>query len=146
MAMSDPKYDALRLENQLCFPLYACSREVVKRYRPLLEPLGLTYTQYIVMLVLWEQEEISVRDLGAKLFLDSGTLTPLLKKMEKAGLLTRCRSHQDERVLQIRITPKGMDLREQAVSIPLQLSSCVSLTLDEARELHRLLYLLLNRT
>lgn len=142
--MSEPNYDALLLKNQLCFPLYACSREVVKRYRPFLKPLGLTYTQYIVMLVLWEREEISVRDLCTTLYLDSGTLTPLLKKMEKAELLTRSRCQEDERVLQIRITPKGMALREQAVSIPPQLAACVSLSPAEAQELHRLLHLLLN--
>ncbi len=97
------KYDSLKLENQLCFPLYACSKEITRRYKPFLSKLDLTYTQYITMMVLWETRELSVKELGDKLFLDSGTLTPLLKKLESKGYLTRNRSVKDERNLIIKI-------------------------------------------
>ena len=98
------KYDVLRLDHQLCFPLYACAKEIVRRYKPFLDEIGLTYTQYITMMVLWEKKQVSVKELGESLFLDSGTLTPLLKKMEQKGLLTRERSKEDERVLLVTIT------------------------------------------
>ena len=138
--MAQNCFDALRLENQLCFPLYACSREVIKRYRPYLDELGLTYTQYIVMMVVWAEGTISVRDLGRKLFLDSGTLTPVLKTLEKAGLITRRRCTRDERVLMISITEEGLALREKAASIPENTTNCVNLTRSEAATLYRLLY------
>ncbi len=138
--MDQERFDALRLENQLCFPMYACSREVIKRYRPYLDELGLTYTQYIVMMVVWAEGTISVRDMGRRLFLDSGTLTPVLKTLEKAGLITRRRSTQDERVLMISITQAGLALREKAVSIPEIMAGCVNLSSDEAATLYRLLY------
>ena len=138
--MTDSKYDRLKLENQLCFPLYAASREVVKRYRPYLDELGLTYTQYIAMMVFWEEKKINVKELGKKLFLDSGTLTPVLKSLESKGYVRRYRSSEDERVLIVEITDKGDALKEQAVSVPEKVSGCISLNPDEASELYRLLY------
>ena len=137
--MSDPKYEALKLENQLCFPLYACAREVVKRYKPFLDELDLTYTQYIAMLVLWERRSVTAKELGSCLYLDSGTLTPLLKKLEAKGLLTRRRSEQDERSLVLSITQQGMDLRAQAEHIPQAMGKCVELEGAEKETLLRLL-------
>lgn len=133
------KQDPLKLENQLCFPLYAAAKEVVRRYRPFLDPLGLTYTQYIAMMVLWEYKEITVSKMGKLLMLDSGTLTPMLKKMEASGLLTRRRSKQDERELIVTITQKGSDLRKEAVKIPEKMASCVALDIEEAVQLKTLL-------
>lgn len=141
--MSENNYDALKLENQLCFPLYACSREVIKQYKPFLDEIGLTYTQYIVMMVLWEKNSVTVKTLGDALYLDSGTLTPLLKKMENMGLVTRARSKEDERVLIVTITEKGEALKEQAVLIPPKMAQCVRLDADEAMALYKLLYKLL---
>jgi len=138
--MDQERYEALLLENQLCFPLYACSREVIKRYRPQLDALGLTYTQYIVLMVVWAEGTVSVRDLGRRLYLDSGTLTPVLKTLEKMGIITRRRSKEDERVLLVSITEAGLALREQALSIPGTLTDSVKLTSDEAATLYRLLY------
>ena len=106
------KYDALKLENQLCFPLYACSKEIVRKYKPFLDELDLTYTQYIAMMVLWERRQISVKDMGALLYLDSGTLTPVLKKLEQKGYLVRARDSEDERVLNVTITELGEKLKE----------------------------------
>lgn len=143
--MSSSKYDALKLENQLCFPLYAASREVIKRYRPLLDELDLTYTQYVAMMVFWQEKAINVKALGEKLFLDSGTLTPVLKSLEKKGYVCRRRSFEDERVLSVEITEDGEKLKEKAVSIPQKLASCVNLTTDESIELYRLLYKLLDK-
>ena len=140
--MSDA-YNPLKLENQLCFPLYACSKEVVKRYKPFLDELDLTYTQYITMMVMWEREEINVKELGDCLFLDSGTLTPLLKKLEAKGYVTRERSKTDERNLIVKITPEGKALREKAVDVPTKMIQCVNLSGDEAATLYRLLYKLL---
>lgn len=139
----DKNYDALRLENQLCFPLYACSREVIKRYKPCLDELDLTYTQYIAMLVLWEKKSVTVKELGNALFLDSGTLTPLLKKMEAKGLLSRRRSSDDERSLIVTLTEEGEALRDRAVEVPYKMAQCVNLAPEEASELYRLLYKLL---
>lgn len=138
------QFDALKLENQLCFPLYAAAREVIKQYHPLLEAVDLTYTQYIVMMVLWSEGKITVRDLCKKLYLDSGTLTPVLKSMESKGLLTRSRSKQDERVLNVEITDAGYALREKAVAIPPQVGSCIRLEPQEALQLYRLLYKVLD--
>ncbi len=135
--------DPLRLENQLCFPLYACSRKVVNMYTPYFQPLGITYTQYIVFLVLWENDGVSVRELGQRLYLDSGTLTPLLKKMEEAGFVKRTRSAEDGRVVLVHLTEKGRALRAEAAEIPLRLGGCLPLTAEEAQVLHRLLYRLL---
>lgn len=141
--MSANTYDALLLENQLCFPLYACSREVIKRYRPHLDALGLTYTQYITLMVIWAEGTVSVRDLGKRLFLDSGTLTPVLKHLESLGYITRRRCPTDERVLLVTITESGLALREQATHIPGELDKCVNLEDEEAKTLYRLLYKLL---
>jgi DNA-binding MarR family transcriptional regulator len=127
--------DSLKLENQLCFPIYACSHEIIKKYKPFLDKIGLTYTQYITMMVLWDRQEISARDLGIMLHLDSGTLTPLLKRMQGMGLITRTRSDADERVLNVKITPSGNALKEKAASIPKQIRSCVDLTEEESRTL-----------
>lgn len=135
--------EMLKLENQLCFPLYACAKEVVRRYTPLLEPLGLTYTQYIAMMVLWEHKSITVKEMGKKLYLDSGTLTPMLKKMEKAGWLVRERSKSDERVVIVTIAPEGERLQEKAADVPLKMSRCVKLADDEAAQLYSLLNVLL---
>ncbi len=133
-------YEMLKLGNQLCFPLYACSREIVKKYHPLLDEIGLTYTQYIVMLVMWEERRISVKELGAKLYLDSGTLTPVLKSLASKGFVTRERSTEDERVLIIELTAEGEALKDTAAEIPPKIGCCVKLTVEEAVELHRLLY------
>ena len=138
------KYEQLMLKNQLCFPLYACSRKIVGNYTPYLKPLGLTYTQYIVLMVLWEKESVNVGQLGEALHLDAGTLTPLLKRLEKAGYVTRERSKDDERVTVISITPKGDELKEKCKDIPMKMASAGSaLSEKEAAELYRLLYLFL---
>ena len=137
-------YDPLLLDNQLCFPLYACSRKVVNLYTPYFQPLGITYTQYIVFLVLWETDGVSVRELGQRLYLDSGTLTPLLKKMEEAGYVTRERSRDDGRVVLVHLTEQGRALREKCAEIPLRLGGCLPLTNEEAQTLHSLLHRLLD--
>ncbi len=138
-------YDCLRLDNQLCFPLYACARETIKLYKPFLDELDLTYTQYITMMVLWERGSVSVKELGEALYLDSGTLTPLLKKMEAKGLLTRRRSTEDERSLIVTLTDVGRDLRDKALDVPAKMSRCVVLSREESQELYRLLYKLLKQ-
>ena len=137
------RYDALKLENQLCFPLYAAARETIKLYKPFLDDLELTYTQYITMLVLWEKKSQTVKELGAALYLDSGTLTPLLKKLEEKGLVTRNRSELDERNLIVSITEAGEELKERAVDVPQQLAKCVNLSPEEALTIYKLLYKLL---
>lgn len=135
--------DSLMLENQLCFPLYAASRQVIKQYRPYLDELDLTYTQYISMMVFWAQKKINVKELGEKLFLDSGTLTPVLKSLEAKGLVKRYRSAEDERVLTVEITEQGEALKEKASSVPKALADCVKLAPEEAIQLYTLLYKLL---
>ncbi len=137
--------DALKLDNQLCFPLYAASREIIKLYHEPLSRIGLTYTQYITMMVLWEEKRISVKALGNRLFLDSGTLTPLLKTLEKQGFITRSRSEEDERVLVVELTKEGAELKKKAANIPMEIGQCIRLSADDAKELYRLLYLILNR-
>ncbi|MBQ7605830.1 MAG: MarR family transcriptional regulator [Firmicutes bacterium] len=138
------QYEQLLIKNQLCFPLYACGRKIVARYTPYLKPLGLTYTQYIVLMVLWERECVNVGQLGEILYLDAGTLTPLLKRLEKAGYITRERSKEDERITLITITAEGNALKEECKDIPLKLmSKTTSLTENDAKELYRLLYLFL---
>lgn len=132
--------ERLKLENQICFPLYACAKEVVRAYTPLLEPWGLTYTQYIAMMVLWEHKSISVKELGKLLFLDSGTLTPMLKKMERNGWLCRERSHDDERVVIISITDIGEALQEKVADVPVKMAQCVKLDNEEAMQLYVLLH------
>jgi len=136
----DQNFDALLLEKQLCFPLYACSREMIKRHRPYLDALGLTYTQYIVLQVIWAEKTVSVRDLGRRLYLDSGTLTPVLKTLEKMGMITRARSKEDERVLMVTITEAGMALREEAMDIPRAMADSLPLNEEEEKTLYRLLY------
>ena len=140
----EDKYAPLRLENQLCFPLYAAAREIIKLYRPFLDDLDLTYTQYITMMVLWAEGEISVKQLGKRLHMDSGTLTPLLKALEQKGYVTRLRSPEDERVLLVRLTEDGRALEDTALRVPEQMRACVRLSPDEAETLYRLLYKLLD--
>ncbi len=139
------EFDNLKLDNQLCFPLYATARSVVNLYTPFLKPLGLTYTQYLVFLVLWEQDGISVGELCSKLYLDSGTITPLLKKMEEKGYIERRRSHEDERVVSVYLTAKGHDLRNEAKNIPTNVGQCIHLEPDEAVCLYSLLYKILGQ-
>ncbi len=136
--------DAPRLENQLCFPLYACAREMMKLYKPALDGIGLTYTQYITMMVVWEEPCVTSKRIGERLHLDSGTLTPVLKKLEEKGLLTRCRSAEDERNLRVTLTDAGLALRERAADIPARVCACARLDPGEAAQLHRLLYKLLD--
>ena len=135
--------ESLKLENQLCFPLYACSKEVIKKYKPILDKLDLTYTQYITMMVLWEYGSINVKKLGDMLFLDSGTLTPLLKKLESKGYITRKRDSIDERNLLISITDTGKKLKEKAKIVPVEVGKCINLTKEESVVLYKLLYKLL---
>lgn len=137
-------YEELKLDNQLCFPLYAASRRLIAHYRPLLDEIGLTYTQYVAMMVFWERESISVKELGQRLFLDSGTLTPVLKSLESKGFITRHRSAEDERVLIASITEEGSALAEKAREVPAGIACCVKLEADEAAELYRLLYKMLD--
>lgn len=138
-------YDALKLENQLCFPLYACSKEVIKKYKPHLDKIGLTYTQYITMMVLWAEKSITIKDLGKRLYLDSGTLTPMLKNMESAGFIIRKRDRNDERVMNIILTEKGENLKEKAMDIPMKVGQCINLSQKEVVILYGLLYKILNR-
>jgi len=138
------EYPQLQLDSQLCFPLYACARKVTGAYNPLLKPLGLTYTQYIVMLELWEKEKEKVGDLCRRLYLDCGTMTPMLKKMEESGWITRCRCREDERVVYVTLTEKGKALREEVKDIPAKLGSCISIPREDALQLYRLLYKLLD--
>ena len=144
--VSEDKYSCLKLENQLCFPLYVCSKEVIRKYKPFLDKLDLTYTQYIAMMVLWERRETNVKEMGECLFLDSGTLTPLLKKLEQKGYIERHRSKEDERNLMITITDEGMKLREEAVKIPEAIGSCISLDPEDGGALYKLLYKVLHAT
>lgn len=133
------EYEALRLENQLCFPLYACAKEVTRRYKPFLDPLDLTYTQYITMMVLWDKKEVRVKDLGEVLYLDSGTLTPLLKRLEQKGLISRSRYQDDERALCVRITEEGEKLQHRAISVPKKMRACIPLNEEEMLVLKKLL-------
>ena len=133
-------YEQLKLSNQLCFPLYVCSKEVVRKYKPLLDRLDLTYTQYITMMAMWEHEQLSAKELGTILYLDSGTLTPVLKTLEKKGFVERQRSKNDERSLIISLTPSGMALQEQAVSVPEEMVKCIDMDMEDLKTLHRLLH------
>ena len=141
-----PDYPQLHLDSQLCFPLYAAARKVVNEYNPLLKPYGLTYTQYIVLLALWEQEngKAKVGDLGRRLYLDCGTLTPLLKKMEECGWINRCRCKVDERVVYVSLTEEGWALREELKGIPEKLGRCITIGQEDAAALYRLLHQLLD--
>ncbi len=137
------KEEALKLDHQLCFPLYAASRQVIRLYKPYLDPFGLTYTQYLVLLVLWEADHMSVKALGEKLFLDSGTLTPLLKKLESAGVIKRERSAVDERSVIIHLDQEGLELKNKCMDIPLKIGNCLKMPTEDLQHLHRLLYQIL---
>lgn len=140
MSTDTKNYDSLKLKNQLCFPLYAASREILRKYTPILKNLNLTYTQYIVMMVMWEQKKLTVGDLGKQLYLDSGTLSPLLKSMEEKGLISRVRDKDDERVVRIAITDEGEALKERAVEVPSQIGNCLNINSEEAQSLYTILY------
>lgn len=135
-------YDFTKLENQICFPMYVASKEIIRHYRPFLKALDLTYTQYITLMVLDDEEKICVKDLGKKLFLDSGTLTPVLKNMETKGLVRRYRSTSDERVLFLEITEKGREKKAQAKDIPQKVSDTIQFEKKDAEEMHRLLQIM----
>ena len=138
--MEEKNYDKLRLESQLCFPLYACSKEIVRRYKPFLDEVDLTYTQYITMMVLWFNKSVNVKELGKKLYLDSGTLTPVLKKLEVKGYITRERSKEDERTLIVKITKEGENLKEKADEIPNRIRACIDVSQEEIAVMYKLLY------
>lgn len=138
------KYDCLKLSNQMCFPLYAISKEIIKRYNPILEELDLTYTQYICMMALWEDNTLNVKSLGERIFLDSGTLTPLLKKLEAKGYIKRVRSKNDERQLDVILTEEGLKLKDKALMVPEKISCCIPLETEDAESLYRILNKLLN--
>ena len=138
------KYDVLKLDSQLCFPLYACAREVVRLYKPYLDAIDLTYTQYITMMVLWETPHVTSKQIGQRLLLDSGTLTPVLKKLEEKGLVCRCRDQEDERNLLVTLTDEGLALRERALDIPPQIGSCIRLSPEDAFQLYTLLHRLMD--
>lgn len=135
--------ESMKLDSQLCFPLYAASRKIVSKYTPYLKPLGITYTQYIMFLVLWEKDEITVGDLCRRLMLDTGTVTPMLKNTEKQGLIKRARSEEDERVVVITLTEEGKALYKKAKELPGKVGSCVNISRSEAETLYKLLYKLL---
>ncbi|MCR5146388.1 MAG: MarR family transcriptional regulator [Clostridia bacterium] len=135
--------DSLKLENQLCFPIYLCSKEIIRKYTPWLEEIDLTYTQYIVMMYFWEKEKSNVKEIGKTLLLDSSTLTPLLKKLESKGFITRARSTIDERNLEIQITKKGRELKDKAKLIPEKMGKCIALSEEEATTLYSLMYKML---
>ena len=136
----EDKYEALKLKNQLCFPIYLCAKEIQRRYTPYLDRLNLTYTQYVVMMYFWEHGGSNVKAIGETLLLDPSTLTPLLKKLEAKGYLTRTRSKEDERNLIIELTESGEALKDQAVEIPAQMGKCLALSEDEAQCLYKILY------
>ena len=136
----EDQYDCLKLENQVCFPLYACSKEIVRRYHPILQKLDITYTQYITMMVLWEKRSMSVNSLGECLFLDSGTMSPVLKNLESKGYVKRERSKEDERAVIVTVTDSGMALRDKALSVPEEMSACVDLPPEKWKMLYDLLY------
>ena len=137
--------EQLKLKSLFCFPLYACSREVIKQYKPYLDRMDLTYTQYVVMMALWEEQEMTVKALGDRLYLDSGTLTPLLKKLEAKGYITRTRSRKDERNLLVAVTESGEALRGEAMEMPRAIKNYTELTKSETETLYRLLYKILAR-
>ena len=137
--------EGMRLANQMCFPLYAAARNVTSLYTPHLKPFGLTYTQYVVLLVLWEKDGITVSEIGSRLMLDNGTLSPLLKKLEQAGLVTRSRCREDDRIVEISLTQEGRALQEKLKDIPLKIAACVDLPAQKAQLLYSLLYELLEK-
>ena len=133
------KEELLKLDNQICFPLYVTSKEIVRKYGPLLKELDLTYTQYIALLALWEKDHITVKELGERLYLDSGTLTPLLNKLEDKGYIIRNKSEKDGRELVVFVSENGLKLKEKAFSVPLKIGQCVNLEKDEIIVLYKLL-------
>lgn len=137
-------HEILKLDNQLCFSLYVCSKEIIRLYKPLLDPYGLTYTGYIILMALWEQDQITVKDLGKKLFLDSGTLTPMLKKLESLGYVLRTRSRQDERNVYIELTEKGVEFREEALQIPQKIICGLNMDMENAGQLLHALHHMMN--
>ena len=142
--MEHDDHGTMRLKDQLCFPLYAAARNVTNLYTPYLKPLGLTYTQYIVFLVLWEKDGVSVTEIGEKLMLDNGTLSPLLKKLEQAGYVERRRRREDDRVVEITLTEEGRALQERAKDVPFKVAGCLDLPAEKAQQLYSLLYELLD--
>ena len=136
--------ECLRLENQICFPMYVASKEIVRRYIPLLSALDLTYTQYITLLALWEKDHITVKELGEKLYLDSGTLTPLLNKLEKKGYIIKNKSDKDGRELVVIVTDKGHELKKKALEVPPEIAKCVCLEKEAAIVFYQLLHKVLN--
>ena len=136
------KYDCLKLENQLCFPLYVASKEIIRRYKPFLDKLDLTYTQYIAMMVMWEKKSLKVTELCKCLFLDTGTVSPLIRKLKSKGYIELSRSKEDERIQIVTITDKGEALKEEAVDIPSKMinSKCMNLSKEDAENLYRILY------
>ena len=137
------KYDSIKLDNQVCFSLYAASREIIKLYKPFLDKFNLTYTQYIAMLVLWEDEKSTVKDIGKRLHLDSGTLTPLLKKIESMGLVIRYRDVNDDRVVIVELTEKGRLLKDHITEVPHEMSCKINIPKDELMQLKKQLDVLL---
>lgn len=140
---TEKKYDALKIENQICFPLYAASREIIKKYRPFLDEIDLTYTQYITMMVLWQEKCVSVKSLGEKLFLDSGTLSPVLKSLESKKLILKTRDDSDERSVNVSLTETGEKLKDKALQIPLKMAECAPIDGEDAAQLYKLLYKIL---
>lgn len=136
--------ELLRLDNQICFPMYVVSKEIVRRYIPLLNKLDLTYTQYITLLALWEKDHITVKELGEKLYLDSGTLTPLLNKLEKKGYIIKNKSDKDGRELVVIVTDKGLELKQKAIDVPPEIAKCINLKKEEAIVFYQLLHKVLD--
>ncbi len=138
------KYESLLLRNQLCYPVYLCAKEITRKYGPFLDELNLTYTQYIVMMYFWEKKESNVREIGKTLLLDPSTLTPLLKKLEEKEYITRARSSEDERNLVVKVTEKGLSLRDKAMCVPEKMGKCINLSAEEAKTLYNLMYKVLS--
>lgn len=141
--MSNISDELLKLDNQICFPLYVASKEVVKRYKPYLDKLDITYTQYIVLLCLWEKDHVLVKDLGSRLYLDSGTLTPLLNKLENKGYINKIRGEKDGRETYICLTDLGHSLKNEAYCIPTKMSKCLNIDEKEIYTLYQLLHKIL---
>lgn len=137
--MAQDKYEKLRLKNQLCFPIYLCSKEIIKKYNPYLAQLDLTYTQYVVMMYFWEKKSSNLKELARTLMIDPSTLTPLLKKIEKKGYISRVRSQEDERNLVINLTKSGEALKDKALSVPDEVRKCIKLNDEEAKQLYSLI-------
>ncbi len=137
------KYNSLKLKNQLCYPIYLCSKEIIRRYTPYLKEINLTYTQYIVMMYFWEVKTSNVKEISKTLVIDSATLTPLLKKLEKKEYITRTKSTRDERNLEIKITEKGLKLRDKAINIPEKMAQSIDLSKEEAEYLYKIIYKIL---